>query len=193
MMEHLDTRPTKDRSIHDQRPQQGTAEQQKSGDHGENAEVENHADESTSSSGSDESEEESSSGAESSSGEEDEERGSLPEQRATVSDARPDRNTHLQSRLREFLPLLQQANAELDDTEDDKRVDDVSDDAEHYIEMDLGLGVLAEQENAATEVKLPQPADQRDQTVVEGTSEFTPLSGLSPEKKTTKRKIEEVG
>ncbi|KAJ9496617.1 hypothetical protein LTR99_004941 [Exophiala xenobiotica] len=52
----------------------------------------------------------------------------------------------LQSRLQAFLPQLERANAELTTTADalGRRVDHVDDDEEHYIEMDLGLGVLSE-------------------------------------------------
>ncbi|KIW60085.1 hypothetical protein PV05_00330 [Exophiala xenobiotica] len=55
----------------------------------------------------------------------------------------------LRSRLQAFLPQLQRANAELEASEDvpARRIDHVDDDEEHYIEMNLGLGVLSERKN----------------------------------------------
>lgn len=58
----------------------------------------------------------------------------------------PDPASDLSTRLSSFLSALQKANADLQDPSDilAKRVDEVADDEEHYIEMDLGLGVLKE-------------------------------------------------
>lgn len=53
----------------------------------------------------------------------------------------------LQSRLSAFLPELQRANADLEEdpvAARTQRLDQVGDDEEHYIEMNLGLGVLKE-------------------------------------------------
>lgn len=67
----------------------------------------------------------------------------------TGSSSRPPKITaqpplsDLGSRLSALLPELKQANAELHSSLD-KQLDHVPDDEEHYIEMDLGLGVLKE-------------------------------------------------
>lgn len=55
----------------------------------------------------------------------------------------------LRSRLEAFLPRLEKANAELDDTDDisERRIDHVTEDDEHYIEMNLELGVLSERKD----------------------------------------------
>ncbi|KAK6384674.1 hypothetical protein LTS17_002237 [Exophiala oligosperma] len=53
----------------------------------------------------------------------------------------------LRSRLQTFLPQIESANLALQENPDnvlDRRLDDVSDSEEHYIEMNLGLGVLSE-------------------------------------------------
>jgi Domain of unknown function (DUF4598) len=57
----------------------------------------------------------------------------------TVSDI-----SDLQSRIATFLPQLRKANEDLVNAEEDHRLDAVADDEDHYIEMDLGLGVLKE-------------------------------------------------
>lgn len=56
------------------------------------------------------------------------------------------------ARLSSFLPTLRKANAELQDPSEvlARRLDDVADDVEHYIEMSLGLGVLTEKKSATT-------------------------------------------
>ncbi|EXJ55945.1 hypothetical protein A1O7_08876 [Cladophialophora yegresii CBS 114405] len=72
----------------------------------------------------------------------------------------------LKSRLQAFLPQLQQANAELERSgaSHDRRIDQISDDAEQYIEMDLGLGVLAEQEGETPGVKIPRAEAMGDES-----------------------------
>jgi hypothetical protein len=50
----------------------------------------------------------------------------------------------LRSRIATFLPQLRKANEDLTNAEDDRRIDAIADDQDHYIEMDLGLGVLKE-------------------------------------------------
>lgn len=52
----------------------------------------------------------------------------------------------LRTRLSAFLPQLQKANADLENSTEAglRHLDDVADDEEHYIEMNLGLGVLKE-------------------------------------------------
>jgi hypothetical protein len=57
----------------------------------------------------------------------------------TVSDL-----SDLHSRIATFLPQLRKANEDLVNAEEDHRLDAVADDEDHYIEMDLGLGVLKE-------------------------------------------------
>ena len=56
---------------------------------------------------------------------------------ATVSGA-----SDLRSRIASFLPQLRKANEALAPTSDEQRLDAVGDNEDHYIEMDLGLGVL---------------------------------------------------
>lgn len=57
--------------------------------------------------------------------------------------------SNLRSRLEAFLPKLEKANAELDDAGDirERRIDNVPEDEEHYIEMNLELGVLSERKD----------------------------------------------
>lgn len=55
------------------------------------------------------------------------------------SDHQPD----LKSRIAAFLPQLAEANQNLSEP---KRIDDVGADERHYIEMNLGLGVLTEKD-----------------------------------------------
>ena len=103
----------------------------------------------------------------------------------------------LRSRLQEFLPQLQQANSELERTGDvlHQQLDEVPDDAEHYIEMNLGLGVLTEEGDEAGQVKLPhsQKGDQ-EQAIPEAPHADVSIGLMgTKETKPTKRKIEEVG
>ena len=60
--------------------------------------------------------------------------------------SQPIGDTDLQSRLSAFLPALHEANTRLLDPGEaaGRRIDDVDVGEEHYIEMDLGLGVLKE-------------------------------------------------
>ncbi|KIW33418.1 uncharacterized protein PV07_00270 [Cladophialophora immunda] len=113
----------------------------------------------------------------------------------------PARASDLKSRLQSFLPQLQQANVELDNSRGlvDKRIDHVSDDAEHYIEMEVGLGVLSEQNDDATQIRLPHssPSEEEDNAgndETKGGQEDTVLSRLvgTNGTKGTKRKIEEL-
>jgi hypothetical protein len=64
--------------------------------------------------------------------------------------------SNLRSRLEAFLPKLEKANAELDDADDisERRIDHVPDDDEHYIEMNLELGVLSERKDHGKEGQL---------------------------------------
>lgn len=55
----------------------------------------------------------------------------------------------LQSRIAAFLPQLRKANEDLVTAGDNCRIDAVPDDEDHYIEMDLGLGVLKEKRTRA--------------------------------------------
>jgi hypothetical protein len=51
-------------------------------------------------------------------------------------------SSSLRSRIATFLPQLRKANEDLTNAEDDYRIDAIAGDQDHYIEMDLGLGVL---------------------------------------------------
>lgn len=62
---------------------------------------------------------------------------------------RPNINNDLKSRLSAFLPQMEKANKELEDAGDalNHRIDDVGADEDRYIEMNLGLGVLSEEQD----------------------------------------------
>jgi Domain of unknown function (DUF4598) len=62
----------------------------------------------------------------------------------------PSHASSLHARLSSFLPELQKANAELELPAEtlSRRLDDVGDDEEHYIEMSLGLGVFKEKRSS---------------------------------------------
>lgn len=70
-----------------------------------------------------------------------------PEQPQSPKTASTLVDVDLKSRIAAFLPQLKQANETL---RADQRIDDVADDEDHYIEMDLGLGVLKEKRRSAT-------------------------------------------
>ncbi|OAP62773.1 hypothetical protein AYL99_02000 [Fonsecaea erecta] len=156
--------------------------------------------ETTSSSDSDDSDSE-----EMSEEEEDEEEGEDVEDGQTARCAvPPSRESDLKSRLQSFLPQLQQANKELENSKEvaDKRIDHVSDDAEHYIEMEVGLGVLSEQDDGATQIRLPHlpSSDEEDNAEDDeindgqdgmGNSVLSRLLGANGTKG-IKRKIEEL-
>ncbi len=74
----------------------------------------------------------------------------LPLPRKPVISA-PGQPSALQSRLCTFLPELRKANKDLEDPAAalTRRLDQVDDDEEHYIEMNLGLGVLKERPGRA--------------------------------------------
>jgi Domain of unknown function (DUF4598) len=63
----------------------------------------------------------------------------------------PNSASDLHSRLSSFLPELQKANTDLQNSAEAmaRRLDEVADDEEHYIEMNLGLGVLKEKKSGA--------------------------------------------
>ena len=65
----------------------------------------------------------------------------------------PKEASNLQTRLKSFLPKIQYANTELVDADGilKHQIDHVSDDEKHYIEMNLGLGVLSEQQTVSEE------------------------------------------
>lgn len=72
----------------------------------------------------------------------------------------------LKSQLETFLPQLRQANQELQDSDgvQDRRVDHVSEDEEHYIEMNLNLGVLEEKSSGDDdEIRLLPPKTGSDE------------------------------
>ncbi|KAK4946804.1 hypothetical protein LTR10_014306 [Elasticomyces elasticus] len=113
-------------------------------------------------------------------------------------------NSDLRSRLQSFLPQLQQANAELDNADVlvEKRIDQVSDDEEHYIEMNLGLGVLGERKRRADdEIRLESSDVEDDDDELEDEDDdatamrddvLAHLKGESVSK-VKKRKIEDLG
>ncbi|EXJ63425.1 uncharacterized protein A1O5_11474 [Cladophialophora psammophila CBS 110553] len=118
----------------------------------------------------------------------------------------PARGSDLKSRVQNFLPQLQRANAELEDSSQvfDRRIDHVSDDADHYIEMEVGLGVLTAQKDDTTRIMLPHSpssveedrADEDEEVInAHGGSEDGALSRVvgMEGRKGTKRKIEELG
>jgi hypothetical protein len=151
-------------------------------------------DETTTSSGSDDSEDDEPSEAESS----DEKEGVHDgEARAQQLARGPAPEPDLKSRLQAFLPQLQQANSELESlgASHDRRIDQISDDADQYIEMDLGLGVLAEQEGETEEIKIPRAQGKGDETsdaeACEGIKVSVDRVHGQPSK--TKRTIEELG
>ena len=101
----------------------------------------------------------------------------------------------LRRKLSSFLPELREANAVLQTPSEARarRLDDVADDAEHYIQMDLGLGVLKEKKRARTGaggLKLTggcgtSSGEDTDSDSVEATTtaeerraDWTPLTGL---------------
>ncbi|KAL2438448.1 hypothetical protein ABEF95_009144 [Exophiala dermatitidis] len=110
----------------------------------------------------------------------------------------------LKSRLQEFLPQLQKANADLGSSSDllDKRIDHVDDGAEQYIEMNLGLGVLSEQQPGKDDEVRLEPttdtttdegsgAEQRTENPAEHV--LARLRGEKAQKAANKRKVEELG
>jgi hypothetical protein len=103
----------------------------------------------------------------------------------------PGQMPSITSRLQNFLPRLQQANAELEQEEDlqRRRVDDVPEGTEHYIEMDLSLGVLSEQ-GGDRDVGLGGEDGDSQDSYGEGIE--VQLSSADKEEKSTKRKIEEM-
>jgi hypothetical protein len=113
--------------------------------------------------------------------------------------------TALKSRLASFIPQLQQANAELETDPEisTKRMDDVADDEEQYIEMNLGLGVLKAKQTAddtkGVKTTMSNDSDSSDGDSssasedeagagTTGVSIVDKLKGVRP----PKRKIEEV-
>jgi len=117
------------------------------------------------------------------------------------------RGSDLRSRLQAFLPKLEQANAELEDIEDidQRRIDDVPEDEERYIEMNLELGVLSElkEGHEAGNLRFRESSGDEDNDIVASTAKKSPevivnqgvMSQLKGEKiqHTQKRKIEELG
>lgn len=111
----------------------------------------------------------------------------------------------LQSRLQAFLPKLEKANAELENTDDVKqrRIDDVAEDDEHYIEMNLQLGVLSERKTGDKDGKLKfresgsegEDEDDDEDDDVETSSDRGVISTLKGEKARDgqKSRIEEIG
>lgn len=113
----------------------------------------------------------------------------------------------LKSRLQAFLPQLEKANSELAKADDmkERRLDDVADDEEHYIEMNLELGVLSERKSGGEDGKLKfHESDSEDegededdgaptvQPLPENEAVISRLKGEKVQQK-QRRKIEEIG
>ncbi|KIW12021.1 hypothetical protein PV08_09295 [Exophiala spinifera] len=116
----------------------------------------------------------------------------------------------IRSRLQAFLPQIQNANLALQNADDalERRIDNVSDSEEHYIEMNLGLGVLSERREEAIAITggddgsaTSDEADAEDDVKEpNGGNDDLPvhdgiLAALRGEKSTrgTKRNVEELG
>lgn len=110
--------------------------------------------------------------------------------------------TALKLRLASFIPKLQAANAKLETDPDAgaKRIDEVPDDVEQYIEMNLGLGVLKTKVKPAVDgvrTVLEEDSDDSDDESTSGNEDpdsteasiIDRLKGVRP----PKRNIEEVG
>ncbi|EXJ84258.1 hypothetical protein A1O3_04925 [Capronia epimyces CBS 606.96] len=173
---------------------------------------EDEEEESTSSSGSDDSDEEEQLDRDSEEDETDDPALSTAAAASHLPTIRPrssGETSDLKSRLQNFLPQLRKANAELETSSDitERRVDYVADDAEQYIEMDLGLGVLSEQrpgEDGEVRLKLAHSStDEEDGDSSSEEGEEQPggdavegiLARLKGEKvrRGSKRKVEELG
>ena len=94
----------------------------------------------------------------------------------------------LKTRLAAFLPQLAKANATLSGSE---RVDDAGDDEERYIEMNLGLGVLAEKQEDGRDVRTKGSESESSSDVDFGET-MLPDAANTQEQPQKKRKIEEV-
>jgi hypothetical protein len=83
----------------------------------------------------------------------------------------------LRSRLASFLPELQKANTMLQKPGAglDSRIDDVKDSEEHYIEMELGLGVLREKKSSSAISDRPELGTSDDsESEIDSNSETAP-------------------
>jgi Domain of unknown function (DUF4598) len=108
-----------------------------------------------------------------------------PQKKPPISMIRP--ASDLRTRLSSFLPELQKANADLHDSSEvsARRLDEVADDEEHYIEMNLGLGVLKERKSGAMEahdVRLEQ--DDSTSSSDDSDTYSTEAGGVADERKT---------
>ena len=83
----------------------------------------------------------------------------------------PSGPSKLQSRIATFLPQLRKANEDLVNADGEMRIDKLTEGQDHYIEMDLGLGVLKERQK-------PRPPNREIQTHDSSTSsDSTSTSG----------------
>jgi hypothetical protein len=123
-----------------------------------------------------------------------EDNGSSPAATSThiPPEAAPIMAPSLAARVQSFLPQLQQANREMTASKE-SQIDNVTDEAKHYIEMDLSLGVLAEEQSDDEEIKIPQGMTEREKDSEDGLEGQMTMSMEMHTRKTTKRKIEEVG
>ena len=94
----------------------------------------------------------------------------------------------LKTRLAAFLPQLAKADKRLSGSE---RVDDVGDDEERYIEMNLGLGVLAEKQGDGKDVRTKESESESSSDAGFGET-MLPDAANTQKQPQKKRKIEEV-
>lgn len=159
--------------------------------------------ETTTSSESSDSEDDSTSGEESSDGDGEESDSEVLSASQFATTPTPASSLH--SRLQNLLPQLQRANAELERSGDvnSSRVDEISDDAEQYIEMDLSLGVLTEQGSGIEEMRILPSSEGEDHTRgkegvdemgerIQGQNSTQMVPTGSARRSATKRKIEEL-
>jgi Domain of unknown function (DUF4598) len=101
--------------------------------------------------------------------------------------------TNLRLRLSKFLPELQQANIHLEEAGNAlvSQLDDVADDEEHYIEMNLGLGVLEEVRMGDNTVAIEDSSSSADAETSEEEDVMEILKGQT-RTRPVKRKIEEI-
>lgn len=112
-------------------------------------------------------------------------------------------NEELRSRLTNFLTGIERANRDLEDKEHARtqRIDDVDEHEDHYIEMNLGLGVLSTQNPDA--VQLPSDKDESEASSNEEahgedirddpTKSRSSVKLISDDKRKHKPQIEEIG
>ncbi len=85
----------------------------------------------------------------------------------------------LRTRLSAFLPQLQKANADLDNATEAglRQLDEVADDEDHYIEMNLGLGVLQEKRASSAQADGLRLADEDGTSSSEDSDSYSTEAG----------------